>query len=601
MCGIVGQVSTDKSVSQPADLPQILAHRGPDATGHVSFAQGFLGHTRLSIIDLDNRSDQPFTDNDGRYLLAFNGEIYNYQKLRQELEKEGEQFSTSSDTEVLFKLLVKEGLSCLSKLNGFFAFAFTDSETGETLIARDRMGIKPLWYHMSDCILSFASELRALLAMGIKSAIDMQSVHELLRFSYISAPNSILLDVKKLLPGEYLQLSKNGVKQGMWYDPVAIDHEQSLEELLLSSVQCRLIADVPVATFLSGGLDSSLVTAMAARHKEGIDSFSIGFPDHEYLDESEAAAQVARHVGSSHHAIPVSGKDMLDGFEDYLSSLDEPFGDSSSLAVWMLSREVGNHVKVALSGDGADELFAGYRKHTALWRSTKASPVNSLLKLMKPKRGGSRESSVSDRRRKLHRYVKGLKMPLSERYWYWASFSELLDISQLLPGVRPRSLAPIVDLRASLEMDRTRVLVNDMLHKVDLMSMAHGLEVRTPMLDHRIVEKVRAMSPADLHNGKQGKLPLREIASNYLPNSVIQRKKQGFEVPLTSWLGGELSGMVHDLCLKDPIQGEVLDTGALKAIGKRFLEGESQLTTLTWSAMLLQKWLRDHRDHWWVS
>jgi asparagine synthase (glutamine-hydrolysing) len=603
MCGILGQVSHSREINHDHAVLDCLQHRGPDARGIYETSHCFLGHTRLSIIDLDARSNQPFSDSTGRYQLVFNGEIYNYRELKKDLEDQGVLFQTTSDTEVVLHLLIREGNKALSKLNGFFALGFWDETTKTVLLARDRFGIKPLLYHTEDGVLSFSSELQGLFSIGVKASLNQQAISEFLQYTYVSAPNTILNGVHKLLPGHFAEFELGNVSCQSWYDQTQATTETSLHDELVHAVDRRMIADVSVGSFLSGGIDSSLIAAIAARSKPDLKTFSISFPEFKYLDESPHAKLVARHIGSDHTNIEFSAKEMIEAIEGSINALDEPFADSSSLAVFLLSAETCKHVKVALSGDGADELFAGYRKHLALFRSSKSDRSASLMKALSRLMGtgGSRESRLSDRKRQLARYVRGLDMSFDDRYWYWAAFAERMDADSVLNSARSLALPAVGDFEGALRMDQAHVLTNDMLRKVDLMSMSHGLEVRTPFLDHHVVERARAYPMEALLSKRKGKLPLRSIAREYLPDEIIDRRKQGFEIPIQSWLGNEIKYMVEECLDPSQLDEAIFDRAGVADIKQRFQKGEGSLTPLVWSMIVIQKWLDKNRDYWWVS
>ncbi|HET6990105.1 MAG TPA: asparagine synthase (glutamine-hydrolyzing), partial [Bacteroidia bacterium] len=378
MCGITGAFAfTEKGkkyLDKIDDAVKTLKHRGPD--GHGSFRDGnvALGHTRLAIIDTSTAAAQPFTSTDGRYTIVFNGEIFNYRELRKELEKDGVKFRSQSDTEVLLSLYAKEKEACLAKLNGFFAFVVYDKTTGTIFMARDRYGEKPLLYYFDTDVLIFGSEMKAILAFGIPKSISLNVVADYLHLNY--APqylDAIIEQTYYHKKGVYTIVDNKDTSYAnskRWYGlpkepenylvPSYEEATKKLRSLLDNAVQLRLISDVPLGTFLSGGLDSSIITALAAKHKQKIDTFSIGFADEKYFDETEYAKQVSKHLKTNHHVFSLSNKDLLESLNSFFENLDDPFADSSALAVNILARETRKHVTVALSGDGADELFAGY-------------------------------------------------------------------------------------------------------------------------------------------------------------------------------------------------------------------------------------------------
>lgn len=382
MCGITGVFAFNEigrfNLPNISLATETLEHRGPDF--QKVFVGDFvaLGHRRLSIIDLNPQSNQPMSAEDGRFKLVFNGEIYNYKSLRQELASKGVQFETESDTEVLLQILIHDGKNALNKLNGFFAFAFYDQQKEEMLVARDRYGIKPLYYLEDEDRFIFASELKAILKFGIEKTIDTNSIYTYLQLNYLPAPMSMVKGVKKLMPGHYAVVKKKSVEINSYYElkntfekqfqGTYEDAQVQLKALMEKSVERRLVADVPLGTFLSGGVDSSIISAIASKKVEGLHTFSIGYHGNSFFDETEYANAVAKHIGSKHHVFSLSLDDLYGYLPKLLKSFSEPFADSSALPVYALSQLTKENVTVALSGDGADELFAGYNKHAALYR-----------------------------------------------------------------------------------------------------------------------------------------------------------------------------------------------------------------------------------------
>ncbi|MDX9751751.1 MAG: asparagine synthase (glutamine-hydrolyzing), partial [Flavobacteriales bacterium] len=427
MCGIAGSFLIDPSASPAGDRIHAalaaLAHRGPDDAGVYRQGRAVLGHRRLSIIDTSAAGHQPFTDTAGRpatagrrYTMVYNGEVFNYRELRARLEAEGHTFRSRSDTEVVLRLYTVMGEAFLHELNGFFALAIHDAETDTLLVARDRFGIKPLVWCRHDGAFHFASELRALRALGAPAEVDPGSLAQYLTYHYIAGPHTMLAGTHKLEPGHLLRVDAHGVAVEPWYDlvraarpvPAHTDAKKELHHVLDDAVRDQLLADVPVGCFLSGGLDSSIISALAARHHRDLHTFSIGFADDPYYDESRHARAVAAHIGSTHHAFMLGTDDLAEAYPRFLAALDEPFADSSALAAFVLAGRTRRQVTVALSGDGADELFGGYRKHQAELRARRKGPaaraVISLGPLWKalPR---SRNTPLTDLFRRLDRFA----------------------------------------------------------------------------------------------------------------------------------------------------------------------------------------------------
>ena len=377
MCGITGfkEFSNDLDLEKSLDqATSSLINRGPDYKASFYHQSVGLGHTRLSIIDTSEKGNQPMSDETGRYTLIFNGEIYNYQELAKTLDIN---FYSTSDTEVLLYLLIKEGSYCLPKLNGFFAFAFYDKKEESLLLARDRMGIKPLHYFQDERFLAFGSEMKALFNYPIPKVINQQALYWYLRLTYLPAEMSMLEGVKKLLPGHFMTISGSDVNMQSFWDfetPSSFigDYEDAKSQtisLLEESVKKRMIADVPLGSFLSGGTDSSAVVAMASQFDSNLHTFSIGYRDHDFFDETNFAELVAKKFKTQHTTFSLTNDDLLDCVESVIEYIDEPFADSSAIPTYILSKYVSQHIKVALSGDGADELFGGYYKLLAFLRS----------------------------------------------------------------------------------------------------------------------------------------------------------------------------------------------------------------------------------------
>lgn len=583
MCGIAGIISNQVLASNQFDrlsnAVKKIAKRGPDAQGIRSYETTAFGHSRLSIIDTTESSNQPMENSSGRYSIVFNGEIYNYRELKSELLEKGYVFKTNSDTEVLLQAYDCYGTSFLNKLNGFFAFAIFDKQDKTTLLARDRFGIKPLIYFKEEHAFYFASEMKALLEFDIPREIDHTSLYTYLQLNYIPEPHSMIKDVKKLEPGHYLKIdAQNRMQKIPFYQidyPLVerkysnISYENAQEEflkILEKSIQRRLVADVPLGTFLSGGIDSSLVTALASRNVEKLSTFSIGFKDDPHFDETEYAVAVAKKYNTDHHVFSLSRKDLLASLYETLDYIDEPFADSSALAVNALSRETQQYVKVALSGDGADELFSGYHKHMGEFLMRKQGIKQKMVKNLAPVWSAlpkSRNSKLGNMFRKLDKFSTGSSLPKEERYWLWASLLNEAEAANLMIKKpqqgnylrRKKELLNTIekgtDFNDVLYTDMKLVLQSDMLRKVDLMSMANGLEVRTPFLDHELVNFAFSL-PADYKINSQMKKRLVQDASRLLlPEKLYNRPKKGFEVPLQAWMCNELQDLIEEDLLSD--------------------------------------------------
>ncbi|MGE0561502.1 MAG: asparagine synthase (glutamine-hydrolyzing) [Flavobacteriales bacterium] len=627
MCGIVGIISQNKEeLSKIGAATQTLSKRGPDNQSIQLFEGLALGHARLSIIDTTEAANQPFTDVSERYTIVFNGEIFNFKELKEDLIKQGVTFKTNSDTEVLLYLYIKHHDRCLEMLNGFFAFAIFDKQSKSLFAARDRMGIKPLLYYFDGATFIFASELKAIVKFKIDKTIDSTSLFNYLQFNYIPTHDSIFKQVKKLQPAHFIFVSDISstitVLETQYYSipteeikPSSSNYEKAKTELvnlLEDSVQRRLISDVPIGTFLSGGVDSSVISLLAKRHKSDLETFSIGFKDEPFFDETKYATAVAKKIGSNHHCFSLTNNDLYEHLNNILDYIDEPFADSSAIAVYLLSKYTKQYVTVALSGDGADEIFSGYNKHAAEFKVRNSGVKEALIKggypiwKMLPK---SRNNAITNANRQLYKFSQGAKLSNKERYWLWASIQPEKVVEELLSGnfnqqdYRLRKellLKPINDKGGFTDVlltDTKMVLVNDMLRKVDAMSMANSLEVRTPFLDYRVVNFAFSLPVEFKINGQMKKRILQDAFRNDLPEEVYNRPKHGFEVPLLSWFKNELKLTIEDDLLGDNFIQEqgVFNLLAIKQLKKQlFSQNPNDSGATIWAIIVFNTWWKKY-------
>ena len=576
MCGITGiyafnLVGKLHKVNVTA-ATMCLEKRGPDFQDIHLEEWIALGHRRLSIIDTRSIANQPMWDETKRYCIIFNGEIFNYKELRKGLEAKGVSFFSDSDTEVLLKLYITEKESSLNKLNGFFAFCIYDKQEQTMFLARDRYGIKPLLFQFDDDKFVFGSEMKSILAYGVEKNIDYSSLYLYLQLNYVPGPDSILTSIKKLQPGHYIKVSRGKFETQKWYSiPVTTndisyhDAKEKLKSLLEESVKRRLVADVPLGAFLSGGIDSSVVCALAVKHKPDLHTFSIGYRDEKFFDETEYANLVARQLGTKHTVFSLSNSDLYNSLESILNYLDEPFADSSAIAVNILSKETRKHATVALSGDGADELLAGYNKHEAFYRMMHPGAQENFALMLAPLAKlfpQSRNSGFANKVRQLSKYREGRSMSAQDRYWRWATFADKDQAMSLLhPDLRTnfflkdyvsrrKEILSTIPDNASINdvllTDMRLVLPNDMLMKVDIASMANSLEVRVPFLDFEVVNFLFSLPDDYKINGDMRKRVLQDTFKDVLPLKLYKRPKKGFEVPMLKWLRNELKSMIND-------------------------------------------------------
>lgn len=600
-----------------------LQKRGPDF--HDVYIDEFvgLGHRRLSIIDTSTAGNQPMWDESKRYGIVFNGEIFNYQELKKELEEDGVIFKSSSDTEVLLHLYIRKKENCLQKLNGFFSFCIYDKQEQTFFVARDRYGIKPLLYQFDEDKFLFGSEMKAIIEYGIDKEIDHTSLYTYLQLNYIPAPSTIFRSVKKLMPGHYLKVSYKKIEAHCYYMiPTSQNSEsltydlakEKLKELLEDSVQRRLISDVSLGAFLSGGIDSSVITALASKHKPDLHTFSIGFRDEKFFDETNYANLVAKHFKTQHTVFSLTNNDLLAHVNDVLDYLDEPFADSSALNVYILSKETRKHATVALSGDGADELLAGYNKHAAAHRIINKGWQENLISSLAPvlkKLPQSRSNSFGNKIRQVIRFADGMKLDSKERYWQWAGFAKEPEAYSLLSESTKQKLdqqefknrkeeqlkfiSSKETVQEILLNDMSLVLPNDMLTKVDLMSMAHGLEVRVPFLDYRVVDFIFSLPDDYKINRSIRKRILQDAFRDVLPRELYNRPKKGFEVPLLKWFRTELKSLIMDdlLSEKTIIEQGIFDYSEIKKLKLQLMSSNPQdVHARIWGLIVFQTWWR---------
>ena len=619
MCGITGILAFDElgrsSIGYLEVATRMLAHRGPDNQGLYENHLVGLGHRRLSIIDTSENAHQPFETSDGRYAITFNGEIFNYQSLRKELISKGTQFKSDSDTEVLLQLYAKEGKKCLTKLNGFFAFAIYDSVEKSLFIARDRLGIKPLLYYQDKSKFLFGSEMSALLAYKIEKVINHEALNSYLQLNYTPAPLTMMKGVKKLEPGHYIFIKDNQVEFNSHYDIPKYETDQQitnyesaknqLKELLEKSVARRMIADVPLGCFLSGGIDSSVITAVASQQTQSLKTFSIGFEGNKFFDETHYAELVAAKFKTDHTTFKLTNDEITSHLENIINHIDEPFADSSAIPVYLLSQKTREHVTVALSGDGADEIFSGYNKHEAWWKMENNSKFKALMTTANPLAQilpKSRSGKFSNMTRQVVRFAKAMNLSPTERYWFLASFASQEQVNNLLkkPSLdffqKATWLQPLNNYESindMLRMDAKFVLPNDMLKKVDLMSMANSLEVRVPFLDHELVDFVFSL-PEDMKiNRSLRKRILQDTYRNILPDQLYNRPKKGFEIPLLDWLKTSLRSELDEYLFdKDRIiEQDIFNWGEVEQLKKQlFSKNPEDSHARVWGLYIFQKW-----------
>jgi asparagine synthase (glutamine-hydrolysing) len=618
VCGIFGFHAVDAST--PAELEllrsmgEAIRHRGPDDEGYFLERPVGLGMRRLSIIDLKT-GRQPIHNEDGSLHVVFNGEIYNYRELMRDLLARGHTFYTSTDTEVIVHLYEEFGRDCVHRLRGMFAFALWDRRAGTLFIARDRLGIKPLYYAETAGGLVFGSELKALLRVpGLSREVDLTALGAYLRLGYVPDPLSILRGVFKLPPGHWLERRRDGtVEVKPYWDPAPFfeetraprSEEALLEELrwrLAEAVKLHLVSDVPLGAFLSGGIDSSTVVALMASELGGrVKTFSIGFGEPEF-NELPYARVVAERVGAEHHEFVV-GPESVDLIEHIIRYFDEPFADASAIPTYLVSKLAAEHVKVVLSGDGGDELFAGYdryvvdhrRRHTDVIGRLGMSGVLRSVSEALPEGARGKNYLFNSSLPRMERYIdsishhrpRGLERLLSR------------DVVAELHDCGSEVLAPHIARGAGLDfpsrlqyVDMKSYLPGDILTKVDRMSMAHSIEARVPLLDHELVEFVAAVPSR--HKLRRGatKYLLKRAIQGLVPPEIVLRKKQGFGIPVEHWFRGELRNVLQERLLSsDALRHGLFDRAYVEALWASYVgTTRGDVLDRLWGLLVFEVW-----------
>jgi len=640
MCGITGFICHRQNTSfdNNAVLKKMnnsLTHRGPDHDGYwVDSAHGvYLGHRRLSIIDITNLGNQPMVSKSGRFVISYNGEVYNYKEIRKELSQIGNSaWKGESDTEVILEAIDCWGLeSALVKFNGMFAFALWDTQEQNLHLVRDRMGIKPLyWSQQAGCFL-FGSELKSIMAYKqFKPDIEINSLALYMKYKYVPCPNTIFKNVHQLEPATILTFTKNkDVRKTKYWNLSDISKRgvnstapeeninEEVIELVNDAVKSRLVSDVSIGAFLSGGIDSSAIVAlMQANSTQAVNTFSIGFSHHAY-DESKYAKEIANYLGTNHTEYILEPQDAIDVIPKLPQIYDEPFSDSSQIPTYLVSKLTSKNVKVALSGDGGDEIFAGYNRYlyadkyvdkfsampTWFKKSTESliyslskDSWNKLFHYLPDKFS---HSQGGDKLYKLASVIGEDNFQLYQKLITNWGFEEGALMSKLKIQDVNMSIPDFFSSRQSVEymqlMDQMNYLPNDILTKVDRASMANSLEVRVPFLDHRVVEKLWHIPREHKINNGVSKVILRKILGKHLPSTDFQRNKAGFSVPITDWLRGPLRDWAGALLDKD-VNG---DQGIFnrEIINKKWNEhqsGKHNWHEQLWSVLMFNAWY----EHW---
>ncbi len=637
MCGIAGSWLVDFTASADlaAAMSAKLAHRGPDSHDvWVDTNCGIaLGHRRLAIVDLSEQGRQPMASVSGRYVLAYNGEIYNHQEIRAQLPPD-HPWRGHSDTETLLAAIEAWGLqAALQRCIGMFAIALWDRHRRSLTLVRDRMGEKPLYYAKSARGMHFASELKALkVCPGIDMAVDEQAALDYLHFGYVPAPRSIYAGIAKLMPGQWLEFTASTAEpqaHTYWTLPRPTARRDSspqdkawlteeLQRILTNAVSQQMLSDVPLGAFLSGGIDSSLIVALMQRcSTQPVHTYSIGVAD-AAVDESKHAREIAKHLGTRHTELIATPQDALDIIPSLPGIYDEPFADSSQIPTLLLSRLTRSHVTVALSGDAGDELFGGYNRHRVAAQLSgvlnmpgfvRRAAASTMTRLP-----AARWDAISDFIRR-HAW-RGMPLNMGEKVFKLAHFLAADDgsfayLSALMQG--PANVAPAISAEAlkarmppcpetslaqrMMWWDMQGYLPDDILVKVDRASMAYSLETRVPFLDHRVVEFALSL-PMDLKiRGGETKAVLRELLSRFVPRSMFERPKQGFTLPIDDWLRGPLRDWSESLLTPEALsRTPFLDAGRVQQMWRDHLSGRRNHHRGLWTLLMWQAWRQHDAD-----
>lgn len=618
MCGIAGYISLNNNFTQQQlkDAAAVMQHRGPDADGFYFSDNNTVGlaHRRLSILDLSTAANQPMWSADGRYCIVFNGEVYNFYDLKQQLKDKGASLKTTSDTEVILELFAQTGPSCFSTMNGMFAFAIYDKKENKVILCRDHVGIKPLFYYADENNFVFASELKVIKSViGNKLSVNNEAIPYFLHLGFIPEPLTIYKSTYKFHAAHYaeIDLNKSSIAvspKPFWHlaEKISADTvinesiaKKQLTDLLYDSVKKQLISDVPIGTFLSGGIDSSLVTAIASKvnGSDRIKTFSIAIDEGKY-NEAKFARQVAAHLQTDHHEFGVKEKEVMELVDRLIPAYDEPFADSSAFPTMMVSRLAKKHVTVALSGDGGDELFHGYGMYQWATRLNKPftavakGPLYAASKLMGSKY--QRAGNLYDYDKNITTHIfsqeqyyfkeNELAALLVNKHFDFASINEQQKLKRNLSAAERQSF-----------WDFNHYLKDDLLVKVDRASMQYSLESRVPLLDYRLVEFAYNLSPALKIKEGTMKYLLKEVLYDHVPKEIFDRPKWGFAIPLGKWLQTDLKYLLDTYTSPDVIEKyNVVNAEAVKKLKRDYQNGKDYLYNRLWLIIVLHWWLEEN-------
>jgi asparagine synthase (glutamine-hydrolysing) len=616
MCGIAGIVDYSSSIDQDKvrEMADSIAHRGPDDSGYYFNDNIGLAHRRLSIIDLSDAGHQPMISKCGRYALIYNGELYNYLELKQNLSAKGYEFTSSSDTDVVLNALIEYGVEALSMFNGMYSLALWDVDKERLLLARDRFGIKPLYYYQDEKVLVFGSEIKTIISSGkYHKGTNFQGLHEYMWFGNALGGNTLYEGVSKILPGQYLMMDKSGVsKERYWSIESTPENRVSrgvairdVSELLRKSVSRHLLADVPVAVFLSGGIDSSAITALASsEYDRKLQTFAVGFDFDKGVSELEKAKFVANKYKTDHHELHIGKTNLTDTILQLANSHDEPFADAANIPLYLLCNELKNDVKVVLQGDGGDEIFAGYRRYNAL-SMEKTWMVASTIGLHA--QGFLPKAKQSDRLKRffhaMSRSDPGEKMALLLTHDSYANNPTQLLSDEMLNYLSKSDpfecyaecsnrFKHLDAVQKMLYTDCEILLPNTYLEKVDKSTMANSIEVRVPFLDKDLTDYVMGLPSNYKVKHGQKKWLLRQAMRGIVPDRILDAPKAGFGVPYSTWLKGPLAKLLKEVLFSDTVRNSnYFNNYMLEKKINEHLSGKRNNGFMLWKALLLGLWI----------
>ncbi len=619
MCGICGLLDFKKTgIVSKKNIKKMLSsmtHRGPDDEGVFADSIIGLGHRRLSIIDLSANGHQPMTNEDGDIQIVFNGEIYNFLELRNELKKKGHKFTSTSDTEAIIHAYEEWGEKSFSRFNGIFAFAIWDSKKKKLILARDHMGVKPLYYSLQKDSIAFASEIKAFTVLDdFKLTVDKTAVDIYFTMQYIPAPRTIYNEIKKLTPGHYLISERGKITINKFWDVSFKNNPETseqavakkLRQMIEDSVKLQLVSDVPLGVFLSGGLDSTIITSAAAKFKKDINSFSVGFDSEERFNELKYARIASEHIGTTHHEMIVTSKDLRKELPGIIHQLDEPFSDFAAIPTYMVSRFARKKITVALSGEGADELFAGYPKYRyakipALYRK--------IPNIIRPNTILNASAKLLDSR-KIMKLAKIMSLEDDESHHIWDSVFEANEKDALYTEKIKHDESQIQkifneqyknantkdSLNKMFYADLKVWLAEDLLMKVDKTSMLASLEARVPYLDPSIVNYAANIPSSMKIKGKESKHILKKAFADTIPKEILNREKHGFNLPISPWFKKELKDMPEILLEKQSIQRGYFKEAEIRKIIEDHRLGRKENSSKIWTLLNFELWNRTYID-----